>query len=124
MMKTEEAISILVNIPKPREAKEQKRQNDAIRMAIEALKTYKAAGTIHNEWCHECAEFNQELNICPRHNQVIEKTVKELKEELELIHCCECANLQADNLFHEFWCNGQRVTLDHYCGWARRKADD
>lgn len=38
-----------------------------------------------------------------------------------LIRCRNCKYLQVDEVFHQYWCDGKRVGLDHYCGYAERK---
>lgn len=60
---------------------------------------YNRDGSTRPEWC--------ELEELP-------------SAQPEITHCRDCAKLQIDNIFHDYWCDGKRVRLDHYCGYAER----
>ena len=41
----------------------------------------------------------------------------------EIVRCEECSKCQIDEIFHDYWCNGMKVTADHYRGYAERRTD-
>lgn len=44
----------------------------------------------------------------------------------EIIYCGECAKMQVDSIYHDYWCEetGMEVWVNHYCGFAERKEDE
>jgi hypothetical protein len=51
--------------------------NELIESAVEALSQESCYNP--DEWCHDCSEYNQDKHCCPRFNNVIRKTVEEIK---------------------------------------------
>ena len=41
----------------------------------------------------------------------------------EIIHCRDCAKSESDSLFQDIWCDGKKVTAEHYCGYAERREE-
>jgi hypothetical protein len=39
------------------------------------------------------------------------------------IRCRDCVKSQTDVLADTYWCDGRKVTPDHYCGYAERRTD-
>lgn len=39
----------------------------------------------------------------------------------EIIRCEDCNKCQIDIVYHEYWCDGKKVSADHFCGYAERK---
>ena len=39
----------------------------------------------------------------------------------EVVRCKDCKHMQEDKIFHQYWCNGDEVKPDHFCGYAERK---
>ena len=42
----------------------------------------------------------------------------------EIIRCKDCKHVQEDKIFHQYWCNGEEVKPDHFCGYAERRTDE
>ena len=59
----------------------EKKQIDALDMAIEAL---KAQDDSLDEWCTDCKEYDQENHCCPRFNRVISETLKEVQSAKDI----------------------------------------
>ena len=36
------------------------------------------------------------------------------------IRCKDCKNVHFDTTFKEYWCNGKKVPMDHFCGYAKK----
>jgi len=52
----------------------------------------------------------------------IEPWVNEVPSaQSEIIRCKDCKRMQEDKIFHQYWCNGNEVRPDHFCGYAERK---
>ena len=41
----------------------------------------------------------------------------------EIIRCRDCKYMQKDEIFHQYWCNGNEVKEDHFCGYAERRKE-
>jgi hypothetical protein len=75
-MTREEAIQLIDEIASSYYPCDKK---DALEMAIKALE--QESQTF--EWCHDCSEYDHEKHCCPRFNNVIRKTVEEIKQPCE-----------------------------------------
>ena len=42
---------------------------------------------------------------------------------VEVVRCKDCKNCENDTLYHDYWCRGQKVWKDHYCGYAERREE-
>ena len=62
----------------------------------------------------------------------IMNAIKEVRREIdeqpsaepEIIRCKYCKYSQEDKLFGGYWCMGNRVDPEHYCGYAERREDE
>lgn len=74
-----------------------------------------------DEWKRDFKGYIDALDI-PRddYNGIMEYIDEVPSAQPEITHCRDCAKLQIDNIFHDYWCDGKRVRLDHYCGYAER----
>lgn len=41
----------------------------------------------------------------------------------DLIRCRDCAKVEEDKVFREYWCDGKRVPADHFCGYGVKKGE-
>lgn len=41
----------------------------------------------------------------------------------EIINCKDCGHAEYDTMFRVYWCDGEEVAPDHYCGYAERRED-
>lgn len=57
----------------------------------------------------------------------LRETVRAIKvlpsTQPEIIRCRDCKHMQKDEIFHQYWCNGNEVKEDHFCGYAERRTD-
>ena len=44
--------------------------------------------------------------------------------ESEIIYCKNCNHSKEDKIFGGYWCMGNRVDPEHYCGYAERREDE
>lgn len=42
-------------------------------------------------------------------------------DAVEVVRCADCKHCQVDNLFDNYWCDGQSVWADHYCSKGERR---
>lgn len=55
---------------------------------------------------------------------IVIDTIQELPSaQPEIIYCSECKHAEVDPIFHAYWCNGNKVATDHYCGYAERREE-
>lgn len=91
---------------------------------IVGIDTSEGSYTYHYEDNYYSLFDCEELRCAKHWDGHTEKDVTRLlslpSAKQEIIHCRECAKLQTDNIFHDHWCDGKRVRLDHYCGYAKR----
>lgn len=57
-------------------------------------------------------------------NQAVIELAEMPSAQPEIIHCEDCVKCEIDIIYHDYWCNGQKVWKTHYCGYAERRTDD
>ena len=84
---------------------------DIIEKAIESLPPVQPKYNT-SEWCHDCSEYNQVKHCCPRFNNVIRKTVEEIKQPkvahwkeigYHIYECSECGRVESINDFENVY---------------------
>ena len=67
------------------------------------------------------AEIHRQLSEWLRE---LKQLREQLREQPEIIRCGECKNMEVDPIFHDCWCNGKKVWITHFCGYAKRRTDE
>lgn len=72
----------------------------------------------------ECNPFGKPTIDFESGKKVIEHLETLPSAQPEIILCKDCKRMQEDKIFHQYWCNGNEVKPDHFCGYAERGTDD
>ena len=58
------------------------------------------------------------------YNQAVNNYCAEIGSLPEaIVRCKDCKYMQEDKLFGQYWCKGNEVKPDHFCGYAERRQD-
>lgn len=50
-------------------------------------------------------------------------TPEEVAEVAKIVRCKDCAKVHPDEMFGEYWCNGERVEANHFCSYGEKKGN-
>ena len=96
-----------------------KKMNDTLR------NQYVTKRDVINEICFDCLHGDLDVDRCYNFPCAeIEAVMRMPVTQPEVIRCHECKHVQHDEMFYQYWCNGNRVNPDHFCGYAERKDDE
>lgn len=89
------------------------------------MNQYVTKRDVINAICFDCLHGDLDEDRCFNYPCAeIEAVMRMPVKQPEVIRCRECKHVQHDEMFYQYWCNGNRVNPDHFCGYAERREDE